>query len=31
VLDALRPYGVEHLDLPCSPERVWQALQTASR
>ena len=31
VLDALRLFGVEHLDLPCSPERVWRALQTAAR
>jgi aerobic carbon-monoxide dehydrogenase large subunit len=26
VIDALRPYGVEHLDLPCTPERVWRAI-----
>lgn len=26
VLDALSPYGVEHLDLPYSPERVWRAI-----
>ncbi len=31
VLDALGPFGVDHLDLPCSPERVWQALQNARR
>ncbi|HEX3087446.1 MAG TPA: xanthine dehydrogenase family protein molybdopterin-binding subunit [Ilumatobacteraceae bacterium] len=27
VLDALREFGVEHLDLPYSPLRVWNALQ----
>lgn len=27
VLDALAPFGVEHLDLPLTPERVWQAIQ----
>ena len=27
VLDALAPYGVVHLDLPFSPERVWRAMQ----
>ena len=27
VLDALAPYGVDHLDLPCTPESVWRALQ----
>ena len=28
VLDALAPLGVEHLDLPLTPEKVWQALPT---
>ncbi len=27
VLDALASEGIEHLDLPASPERVWDALQ----
>ncbi len=27
VLDALSTRGITHLDLPMSPERVWQALQ----
>ena len=30
VLDALRPLGVEWLDMPATPERVWRAIQTAS-
>jgi carbon-monoxide dehydrogenase large subunit len=29
VLDALRPLGVEHLDMPMTPAKVWQALQRA--
>ena len=29
VLDALRPFGVRQLDLPVSPERVWNALREA--
>ena len=29
VLDALRPAGVRHLDMPLTPLRVWQALQQA--
>jgi len=29
VLDALRPLGVEHLDMPATPHRVWQAIQSA--
>ncbi|HEY2872386.1 MAG TPA: xanthine dehydrogenase family protein molybdopterin-binding subunit, partial [Reyranella sp.] len=27
VMDALRPLGVRHLDMPLTPEKVWQALQ----
>jgi len=27
VMDALRSAGVQHLDMPASPRRVWQALQ----
>jgi len=30
VIDALRPFGVRHLDLPCTPERVWRALRDAA-
>ena len=26
ILDALRPAGVTHLEMPATPERVWQAL-----
>ena len=29
VLDALAPYGVKHVDLPCNGENVWQAIQEA--
>jgi carbon-monoxide dehydrogenase large subunit len=31
VLDALSPYGIHDIDMPASPQRVWQALQSASR
>ncbi len=27
VVDALRPYGVTHLDMPLTPERVWSAIK----
>lgn len=27
VLDALAPHGVEHLDLPLTPQKIWHALQ----
>jgi carbon-monoxide dehydrogenase large subunit len=26
VVDALKPFGVRHLDMPCTPERVWRAM-----
>ena len=29
VVDALTPFGIRHLDMPASAERVWQALQAA--
>ncbi len=28
VLDALRPLGVEHIDMPATPQRVWRAIQS---
>jgi carbon-monoxide dehydrogenase large subunit len=27
VVDALEPYGVRHVDMPCTPDRVWAAMQ----
>ena len=27
IADALRDYGVTHIDMPATPERVWQAMQ----
>ena len=29
VVDALEPLGVEHVDMPLRPQRVWQAIQDA--
>jgi carbon-monoxide dehydrogenase large subunit len=29
VVDALSHLGVRHVDLPCTPERVWRAIQDA--
>jgi aerobic carbon-monoxide dehydrogenase large subunit len=29
VIDALRPLGVEAIDMPASPPRVWEAIQRA--
>jgi carbon-monoxide dehydrogenase large subunit len=31
VLDALAPLGVRHLDMPATPDRVWEAIQEARR
>ena len=29
VMDALSGYGIRHLDMPATPERVWRAIQQA--
>jgi aerobic carbon-monoxide dehydrogenase large subunit len=29
VLDALSEYGITHLDMPLTPERIWRAIQDA--
>ena len=29
VVDALSEYGIHHIDMPATPFRVWQAIQTA--
>jgi carbon-monoxide dehydrogenase large subunit len=31
VVDALRPFGVDDVRMPCTPHRVWQALQGRSQ
>lgn len=31
ILDALRPLGVQHLDMPATPHRVWQAIRAGER
>jgi carbon-monoxide dehydrogenase large subunit len=31
VIDALSEYGITHLDMPATPQRVWQAIQDAKR
>ncbi len=30
VLDALGHLGVRHIDMPCTPEKVWRAIEAAS-
>jgi len=29
VMDALSPFGIKHLDMPLTPEKVWRAIQSA--
>jgi carbon-monoxide dehydrogenase large subunit len=31
VMDALRPFGVESIRMPMTPERVWHAIQSAQK
>jgi carbon-monoxide dehydrogenase large subunit len=29
IVDALRPFGIRDITMPCTPERVWRAIQNA--
>jgi carbon-monoxide dehydrogenase large subunit len=29
IVDALAPYGIDHLDMPLTPQKLWQTLQEA--
>jgi carbon-monoxide dehydrogenase large subunit len=29
IVDALRPVGITHLDMPATPSRVWEAIEAA--
>jgi carbon-monoxide dehydrogenase large subunit len=31
IMDALKDYGVEHMDMPATPHRIWSAIQKAKR
>ncbi len=30
VMDALKPFGVKHIDMPLTPEKVWKAMQSGN-
>jgi carbon-monoxide dehydrogenase large subunit len=30
VMDALKPLGVRHIDMPLRPEKIWRAIQAAA-
>lgn len=29
LIDALRPYGITHIDMPATPHKIWRAIQAA--
>jgi len=31
VADALAPLGIRHLDMPASPQRIWDAIQSSRK
>ena len=31
IVDALEPYGVRHLEMPCTPDRVWRAISQGTQ
>ena len=31
VVDALAPFGIKHIDMPLTPEKVWRAMQGAKK
>jgi carbon-monoxide dehydrogenase large subunit len=31
LVDALSEYGIRHIDMPATPERIWRAIQDAKR
>ena len=31
ILDALRPLGIDHIDMPATPSRIWQAIHGTQR
>lgn len=31
ILDALKPLGVDHIEMPATPEHVWRAIQSAKQ
>jgi aerobic carbon-monoxide dehydrogenase large subunit len=31
ILDALAPLGIDHIDMPATPERIWRAIRDARR
>jgi carbon-monoxide dehydrogenase large subunit len=30
-MDALQPFGVKHIDMPLTPEKIWKAVKASKR
>ena len=30
VVDALSPFGITHLDMPTTPEKIWRVMNTSA-
>ena len=31
IVDALRPWGIDHVEMPCTPQTVWRAIQSGNQ
>jgi len=31
VVDALSPFGIKHIEMPATPEKVWRAIREGKR
>jgi len=31
IVDALSDFGVKHIEMPATPQRVWQAIEASKR
>ena len=31
ICDALSPFGIKHVDMPASPDRLWKQIEEARR
>ena len=31
ILDALAPLGIDHIDMPATPERIWRAIRDSRK
>jgi carbon-monoxide dehydrogenase large subunit len=31
IVDALAPYGIDHIEMPATPQRIWQIINNGNR